>query len=210
MNRLTIRTLAAALTMALGFGLPASHAATEDSATAESRSTGQTIKDATTTAAIKTSLLADDRTEGFDINVDTVNGHVVLHGGADSLADKLAAGDIAAATDGVVSVDNRIVVAADGSTVRQTANQVTASGEARELLDDAGNSIDDAWITSKVKSKLLADRDVKGLEIDVTTKGNVVYLSGVVEANWVRSEAIQLAENTRGVREVRADALIVR
>ena len=210
MNRNQIRSLAAALTISLGFALPSAQAASEDSAAAESRTTGQTIKDATTTAAIKSSLLADDRTEGFDINVDTVNGHVTLRGGADSLADKLAAGDIAAGTDGVVSVDNQIIVAAEGTATRQAANQATASGEARELLDDAGNSIDDAWITSKVKSKLLADRDVKGMEIDVTTKGNVVYLSGVVEADWVRSEAIQLAQGTRGVREVRADALIVR
>ena len=54
---------------------PASDAAAE-------RSVGQTIDDATITASVKSRLLADERTKGFDINVDTMRGTVKLTGGA--------------------------------------------------------------------------------------------------------------------------------
>ena len=48
----------------------------------------------------------------------------------------------------------------------------------REKMDEAGDGIDDAWITSKVKTQLLADDQVKGTQINVDTKGNVVTLTG--------------------------------
>lgn len=89
------------------------------------RSAGQVIDDATITASVKAKLLEDDRTEGFDINVDTVSGGVTLRGGADSVADRSIAADIARSTEGVVSVDNQITVAAAGTEAREAANQAT-------------------------------------------------------------------------------------
>ena len=76
------------------------------------RTLGEAIDDASITAGVKSELLADKRTEGFDINVDTKNGHVVLRGGADSLADKLAATELAHKVKGVKSVDNQLTVTA--------------------------------------------------------------------------------------------------
>src|SRR5687768_4784411 len=40
----------------------------------------------------------------------------------------------------------------------------------------------DAWITTKVKSDLLATPDVSGLAIDVDTKNGVVMLKGSVDS----------------------------
>jgi len=142
--------------------------------------------------------------------VDTKAGHVVLQGGADSAADRAAATQLAKNVEGVVSVDNRIKVAGDGSEARQDANTATASGEVREALDETGDAIDDSWITAKVKSQLLADDDVKGLDIDVDTKANVVHLIGVVPTLQARSEAISIARGTKGVRSVEAGRLVVR
>ena len=216
-----LKTSLLASAIAMGLGLSAcGHAGAngEDAARTEARaeanaeqprSVGTAIDDASITASVKTQLLEDDRTDGFDVNVDTRRGVVTLEGGADSLAAKLAATEIAAGVTGVVDVDNQLTIADKGSEARQDANTATASGEVRELADETGDAIDDAWITTKVKSKLLADGDVEGFKIDVTTKGNVVYLSGVVEAAWIRDEAIRLAQNTRGVRGVEADGLRV-
>jgi hyperosmotically inducible protein len=77
-------------------------------------------------------------------------------------------------------------------------------------MSDTGEAIDDTWITTKVKSKLLADENVTGSDISVETKDNVVHLVGVVRTVEERAVAIRIAENTEGVRGVEADDLIVR
>jgi osmotically-inducible protein OsmY len=174
------------------------------------RTVGEVIDDAAITASVKAKLLEDDRTEGFDINVDTKNGRVTLKGGADSLADKTIAGDIARTTDGVVAVDNQLTVAAPGTEARQQANEATASGEVREALSDTGDVIDDAWITSKVKAQLVADADIAGLDISVETKANTVHLVGDVPNAAVRAEAVRIAQTTEGVAGVDASRLVVR
>ena len=173
------------------------------------RSLGETIDDASITAGVKSELLADKRTEGFDINVDTRNGNVTLRGGADTLADKLAATELARKVKGVRSVDNDIVVAADGSERRQDANTATASGEVREAAEEAGDEVSDAWITGKVKSQLLADDVTPGLKIDVDTEDRIVSLKGTVPSLTARNEAIRIASHTKGVRTVDADELII-
>jgi hyperosmotically inducible periplasmic protein len=210
MNRSIYSTaLSLAIALSLGVALPAS-AGSAAGSNEQERSVGTVIDDATITASVKTALLDDERTEGFDINVDTKNGKVTLKGGADSAADRAAATSVALKVKGVVSVNNQIAVARDGSEARQDANKATASGEVREVLDEAGDKIDDSWITAKVKSQLLADDDVKGLDINVDTKANIVHLTGVVPTTVARNEAIAIARATKGVRDVNASALVVR
>jgi hyperosmotically inducible protein len=208
MNTFNRCMITAAITSALLLtGLNPVQAAAEDNT---QRTAGQTIDDATITASVKTKLLDDERTKGFDINVDTMRGAVTLKGGADSAAAKAAATELARSATGVTSVDNQLVVAAPGTQARQAANTATASGEAREAASDTGEVIDDAWITTKVKSQLLADSDVAGTDISVETKSNIVHLRGVVTTNQARAEAIRIAETTQGVRGVEARDLIVR
>lgn len=201
MNALKASLLATAI--ALGFG--AATAQAEDAP----RTAGQAIDDASITASVKAKLLADDRTKGFDVNVDTRNGIVTLKGGADSQAAKLAAGQLAGQAEGVVLVKNELIVAIPDTEARQDANTATLSGEVREKMDEAGDGIDDAWITSKVKTQLLADDQVKGTQINVDTDGNVVTLTGTAPSAEARAKAIELAKATRGVRGVVASELRV-
>lgn len=208
MNTLKSSLIAASIAAVLATSaLPLSVQASE---AAPQRTAGQAIDDATITASVKTKLLADERTKGFDINVDTRQGRVILSGGADSATAKQAATELATHVDGVVSVDNQLVVAAPGTQARQAANTATASGEVRAAASDTGEVIDDAWITTKVKSQLVADSDVPGTDISVETKNNVVHLRGVVETTQARAEAIRIAETTEGVRGVEAKDLVVR
>ena len=62
--------------------------------------------------------------------------------------------------------------------------------------------IDDASITTQVKSKLAADPEVAAHNIDVDTNEGVVTLSGRVDDGAERAEAEKLARNTDGVRRV--------
>jgi hyperosmotically inducible periplasmic protein len=60
----------------------------------------------------------------------------------------------------------------------------------------------DAGITTAVKSKFAADDTVKAYQIDVTTEKNVVTLEGAVETSVAKQQAVTLARNTDGVRDV--------
>ena len=65
-----------------------------------------------------------------------------------------------------------------------------------------GDAAADAATTAAVKTKLLADSKVAGLNIDVDTKDNVVTLTGKVKTAAERTEAVRLARTTTGVKSV--------
>src|SRR5437867_9902910 len=60
----------------------------------------------------------------------------------------------------------------------------------------------DAGITGKVKSKLAADDTVRAYQIDVDTKDKVVTLSGSVDSQAAKDQAVALARGTEGVADV--------
>jgi len=60
----------------------------------------------------------------------------------------------------------------------------------------------DAGITTAVKSKFASDDTVKAYQIDVDTSNKVVTLSGNVETAAAREQAVLIARQTNGVRDV--------
>lgn len=81
-------------------------------------------------------------------------------------------------------------------------------GSANGMNNGMNNGMDsdqpgsDTWITTKVKSSLLADSDVSGLKIDVETVNGVVTLTGQVEQATQVTEATRIAREIEGVTEV--------
>ncbi|MFA5677814.1 MAG: BON domain-containing protein [Pseudomonas sp.] len=163
------------------------------------RSFSARFDDATTTATVKSKLLWNRNTEGLDIKVSTRNGVVTLDGQAASSAASELAERLARNTEGVRQVDNNLKVSADAGT----------ADRAKARVDDAGNAISDAWITSKVKSSFLFNSNLDGLDISVDTKDGQVTLSGQVASETEKSLAVETAENIRGVRDVNANSLRV-
>jgi osmotically-inducible protein OsmY len=75
---------------------------------------------------------------------------------------------------------------------------VTACGKS------VGETIDDATITTRVKTSLLNDPDVGGMRIDVDTFKGVVTLSGAVKTAAERDKAVGLARKINGVKDVKS------
>ena len=67
-----------------------------------------------------------------------------------------------------------------------------------------GETIDDATITTRVKTSLLNDPQVGGLRIDVDTFKGVVTLSGRVKSKEEEAKAIGLARKIGGVSDVKS------
>lgn len=68
-----------------------------------------------------------------------------------------------------------------------------------------GEYLDDSVITSKVKAKLLEDKEVSGLAVNVETFKGVVQLSGFAKTEAERQKAVQLARSIGGVKDIKND-----
>jgi hyperosmotically inducible protein len=138
------------------------------------------VDDAVIASKVKSKITADPELNPFEIDVDADEGVVRLSGVVESSADRMEAEKLARNTDGVVDVDNDITV-----------------GE-----KTVGESLTDAEITAKIKSKLAADPEINPFNIDVDTDQGIVTLTGRVTKDAARDEAGKLAARTKGVREV--------
>ena len=67
-----------------------------------------------------------------------------------------------------------------------------------------GETIDDATITTRVKTAFINDPVVGALRIDVDTFKGVVTLSGRVKSKDEEQKAVALARQIRGVTEVKS------
>ena len=79
-----------------------------------------------------------------------------------------------------------------------------ASGEHRR---SGGEVISDGAITAKVKTALLAEKDISSMEIKVETFNGTVQLSGFVNSQWQIDRAGQVARGVSGVQSVKNDLI---
>ncbi len=73
-----------------------------------------------------------------------------------------------------------------------------------------GIEIDDTVVTAKVKSALLADPDIKSLDLQVETRKGTVQLSGFVDSKAQIYRAIAVAAAVEGAAAHVADEELVR
>ena len=125
--------------------------------------------------------------DSFDINTDVKNGKVILTGKVDREVDKALATELVMSLDGVADVDNQLTVSEE------------MNGE-----DDGEvmQSLNDAKIETVVKTRLMFESEVSGMDIDVESEMGEVTLSGTVDTDAERQLAIKIAENTNDVKNV--------
>jgi hyperosmotically inducible protein len=91
-----------------------------------------------------------------------------------------------------------------GNALQQGAEQVAAG--AQKVGEKVGpvvrDVLDDADITARVKARLIADPEIRSLQIDVDTVDGRVSLNGKLASAAQRDEAVKLAAHTPGVRQV--------
>ena len=145
-------------------------------------SVGTEIDDGVVTAKVKSALLADPDIKSFDLKVETRKGEVMLSGFVSSQAQ----------------VDRAILVARGVEGVKAVANKM----DLKEGAATVGNTVDDGIITAKVKSALLADPDIKSLDIAVVTSKGEAQLSGFVDNQTQIDRAIEVARAVDVVKSV--------
>jgi osmotically-inducible protein OsmY len=66
----------------------------------------------------------------------------------------------------------------------------------------AGTFVDDSYLTSAIKAKLVVDTGLKAFDIKVITDHQVVTLSGTLPTAALRDQAVTVAKSVSGVKDV--------
>jgi len=140
--------------------------------------------DAWITTKAKLALLTTDGVSATDVNVDTVDGKVTLHGKVASAAEKSTAENAVKKIEGVAEVRNLLQVVSDR---REPA--VTAS---------------DDELKTRVEKELKADARLKDVSVQSVNAG-VVLLAGQVETLTAHLSAVSKAADVPGVRRVASE-----
>jgi hyperosmotically inducible periplasmic protein len=83
------------------------------------------------------------------------------------------------------------------------------AGADNTTTDTAGQYMDDAAITARVKSAFAEDKRVKGRDISVLTDNGVVNLSGTVNSKEESDRATALATKVKYVKAVHNNLKVV-
>ena len=156
---------------------------------AHSDGAGAAISDTAITAKVKSSFVGDDRLKGSHIKVVTTNGIVTLTGTAPTSDSKSAAEELAQTVSGVKSVDDQVSTPASGSGVHKAVAKTERVGS-------------DSWITTKVKSEILADSVSKGFDVHVKTLHGVVMLRGTLPNSDAVAHVKDIAKSVEHVKSV--------
>ncbi|MHB1675980.1 MAG: BON domain-containing protein [Sulfuriferula sp.] len=184
-----------------GLGIATAHAASVDSSTAPANSgmeAGNSDTDITT--QVQTKLTGMHILQKSDIHVTTTDGVVTLSGSASSAKAKSEAAHVAKSVHGVKRVDNNLTTPA----YRKN------SAEAHRVIAKTERVVSDTWITTKVKSDILANSLTKGFDVNVDTHHGVVILAGHLADQAAIDHVKHIAESVHGVKSVDVSGLTVK
>ena len=209
--------IAAGIAATLGLGAAGCGQRTDQASTQTGTQAGATqeVSDSAITSGVQAQLARDSNLAASDITVTTENGTVTLTGTVSDTAARSAAESATRSYAGVRNVNNRLSVQGvtgdatrtAGDTARRTAGDAArATGDAAER---AGQAVSDTWITTKVKSVLLADSDASGLDVSVETNDGVVNLEGELDSQAELDHVTALVMDVEGVTRVNTNALTV-
>jgi hyperosmotically inducible protein len=144
------------------------------------------VPDAWITTKAKLALLTTSDVSSNDVNVDTIGGHVTLHGTVSSEQEKMRAEQAVRGIDGVKDVRNMLAVV-------------------KPSKQDAVATADDK-IKSEVEQRLAQDKSLADSSIKVSSvnAGNVV-LTGSAASLSDHLKAVEDARRVPGVRQVASE-----
>ena len=153
-------------------------------------------------ARFKTDAQLDAANLSVDANVD--RNEITLSGtvGSESLRSKAV--ELAKSAHAGLIVTTKIDV--KPGEISRTAYTIERAREERGIAkgrgETIGDSLDDAWIHTKIVAQLIGNSATPERKINVDVKNNVVTLRGTVETAEQKTEAEQIAKNTESVKSV--------
>lgn len=153
-------------------------------------------------ASFKTDAQLDAANLSVDANVD--RNEITLSGTVGSESLRTKAVELAKSAHAGLIVTTKIDVK-PGEISRAAYTDERAREErgiAKERGETIGDSLDDAWIHTKIVAQLIGNSTTPERKINVDVRNNVVTLRGTVETAEQKAEADRVAKNTDGVKSV--------
>lgn len=151
----------------------------------------QSVDEARKEARVETTLSLNRSLQRSEIDVTVDGTTAVLTGTVDDTLHSDLAEALAMSVDGIDEVDNRLAIDA--------AFAGPASDHHRRSF---ARTVEDATITTAVRSRLLWSRDADGVNTAVQTRDGRVTLTGTAESEAAKEKAAQLARSAWGVSAV--------
>ena len=145
--------------------------------------------DAWLTMKTKIALMTTENLSTSDLNVDTVQGVVTLHGKVPTEGEKAKAETTARRIDGVKDVKNLLQVVPDS---------------AKKAVERSDQQLKDAVVAAFKANKRV---DTSGISVQSVNKG-VVLLAGKTESLQSHLDAVQVARAVPGVKRVATEVQI--
>ena len=130
--------------------------------------------------------------------VTDVKSEIKINPDTRSVAEKATTAAKTGAEKGVNKGAEGVGVAADKT--KEAAD--TAADKTKDAASKTASASSDTWVTTKVKTKFVGDKALKGSSIDVSTTGGIVTLNGTVTSEAQKTRAITLAKGIKGVKDV--------
>jgi len=153
---------------------------------------------------VESQLRGNSALSGVDVDADAGRNMVTLDGTVESEAERNSAVELARNAHPGLMVRNQIdVKPREKSRTEYTEDDARGAREkATQWGDKIGSSLDDAWIHTKITTRLIGDRETPAHRINVDVNNNVVTLRGNVATAEEKAEAERVAMNTDGVKRV--------
>ena len=87
----------------------------------------------------------------------------------------------------------------------QYGSPPSAKDSSAATTKDSPGKIDDAMISTKIKSEYAKDKEVSALRINVDTDKGVVTLRGTAKSKEEADKAVSIAKNVSGVSNVKSE-----
>ena len=98
---------------------------------------------------------------------------------------------------------------ASGMANAATSDSPTAPVTASKAVQKTERVVSDSWITTKVKSEILANSGTKAFKVSVKTRYKTVTLKGKLPSQEAIDQVRQIAEKVKGVKKVDTSGLMV-
>jgi hyperosmotically inducible periplasmic protein len=161
------------------------------------RDTKSAFNEGVVEGKLEMALMLNKHLNSFEIDIDVDGDKVVLEGDVDSEIEKDLAESIAEGIEGISSVDNKLTVNKNAAKSERDEDKVTDSKDR-----DFSQLFSDVSTTAAIKTELLANDNIKGMDVDVDTFNNQVTLSGKVQSEAQKSLAESIAKKREGVNKV--------
>jgi osmotically-inducible protein OsmY len=148
---------------------------------AQDRPAKEAVNDQNLDLSIRRALYKEDEKLGGHVGVTVIEGHVVLTGAVFTQDDRIKAAKVAWGFKDVKDVQNEIQVGDVGG---------------------PGRYAHDAWISTRVRTAIIGDKNAKDVNYKVETVNGVVYLMGIARSRAELDGVTDRASRVGGVKKV--------